>query len=402
MLYFSEVYGEKVFTENKHPVGSVRDFLFIPADTPIITKFVVRTLDKKNLIIPAEYFKKNGIGFIVKNNYIQTKNADKETSILYQLQNQQIIDIKGSKLIRVNDVVINENPEYVISGIDIGVLGVFRWIHMARAFASILRRFNIQYKSSFISWSEIQTRDIAKGRIVLKKDIEQLKRFHPEDLAEKLEHSTINNVLKALKVMDSELSARVIADMNIDFQKELFKRFSAQRTGKILSLIDPDEAVDALLLIDENKREAILPFVDTKQRLEIEYLLKHAKTPIGHVMTTEWLAVNVDKTIKAVIEDIKKSTTDFSELSYIYGVNKENQIVGVLDLHKIFLNKAETPFYKIMNQNLVLGRLTTPKEILLRRMLKYNLDSVPIVDEKREIKGIVILHDIAEDLLNRN
>ena len=55
-----------------------------------------------------------------------------------------------------------------------------------------------------------------------------------------------------------------------------------------------------------------------------------------------------------------------------------------------------------MNQNLVLGRLTTPKEILLRRMLKYNLDSVPIVDEKREIKGIVILHDIAEDLLNRN
>lgn len=401
MLYFSEIHNEKIFTENKHPIGNLKDFLFIPADTPLITKFVIRSTDKKTLIIPSEYCRKNGYGFILKNNYVATKVADSETSIMHHLQNQQIIDIKGSKLIRVNDVVINESPSYVISGIDVGILGVFRWIHLARIIADLLRKFSIQYKSSFIPWSEIQPKDIAKGRIVLKKDLEQLKKIHPEDLAERLENSTIHNVLKALKVMDSKLSARVVADMNLDYQKELFKRFSPERAGKILSLIDPDEAVDALLLIDETKRQAILPYVDKKQKKEIEYLIKHAKTPIGQVMTTEWHAINADMTIRTVVDSIKKETSDFSELVYVYGVNRENQIVGALDLHMLLLQKPEIPFYKVMNQNLVLGRLTTPKEILLRRMLKYNLNSIPIVDEKRTIIGIVILHDIAEDLLKR-
>ncbi len=401
MLYFSEFFGDKVFTQNKQFVGKVADLMFLPLETPLITKFLIKTDNQSQILVAAQDIKKNGKGFILKQDFITFEKKEDELSLLFTLQNQQVIDLNGEKIIRVNDVIVSDAPEFIISGIDVGILGVFRWIGLARWIASLLRRFSIQYKSSFIPWDEIQTKQLASRRIVLKKDQERLKKIHPEDLAEHLGHATIQNVLKSLKIMDTELSARVIADLKLDYQKEILLTFSPQRSGQILSLIDPDEAVDALLVLEKNKREAILPFIEKSQRGEVEYLLKHAKSPIGHMMTTEWCAVDSDLTVKTVIEKIRKETTDFSELSDIYATNSQKQLVGVLDLHSLLLQRPEIPFYKVMNQNLIVGRLTTPKEILLRRMLKYNLNAMPIVDENRTIIGVVLLHDIAEDLLQK-
>ena len=76
-------------------------------------------------------------------------------------------------------------------------------------------------------------------------------------------------------------------------------------------------------------------------------------------------------------------------------------MVGALHLHELLLNKPDVPLYRFMNQNLILGRLTTPKEIILRRMLKYHIYAIPIVDENRALLGIVSLQDISEDIINQ-
>lgn len=240
----------------------------------------------------------------------------------------------------------------------------------------------------------MQSKEISKGRIVLKKEQEKVKTLLPEDLAEHLEHATIQNVLKALKVMDKETSARVIADLSLDFQKEVLRRYSAERAAQILSLLDPAEGVDALLAIDKTKRKEILHFVEPAKRKKIEHLVHLSKTPIGHLLTSNYLAMPSDSLVKQVIDAIHSGPEDFSELLYVYFVNKENQIVGVLSLYELLLQKFDTPVYKVMNQNLILGRLTTPIEIVLHRILKYKLYAMPIVDEDRHILGVVSLQDI--------
>jgi magnesium transporter len=398
MLYFSELFGEKVFTEKKTYVGKVKDFLFLPVATPLITKLIV-TFHGKEILVPIKHVHKNGIGFVIDTNYTQSVKSEEEVSLLNNLQNQQIIDIDGVKIIRVNDVIISDAPEFVVSGIDIGALGVFRWIGAAKIVATILSRFGATYKSEFIPWSDIQPEGVGKKRIVLKKELEKLKKIHPEDLAEHLEQATIRNVIKALHVMDKDTSARVIADLNLDYQKEILGRYSAEHAGQILSLIDPDESVDALLVLEKAKREEILPFIEKNKRKQIEFLLHHAKTPIGHLMTTDYLSLPADITIKTAIEKIKNQTAEFSELMYVYAVNKDTQIVGVLNLHELLLQKVDSPLFKVMNQNLILSRLTTPKEIVLRRMLKYHIYAMPIVDENRVLLGIVSLQDISEDIV---
>jgi CBS domain-containing protein len=350
------------------------------------------------LSIPVQYIKKNGIGYIIRDDYVNEVKIETETSLLGKLLNQQIVDVDGTEVIRVNDVVISDVPDYTISGIDIGILGVFRWVGGAKLVSRLLAGLNIHYKSDFIPWSEIEDNELAKGRIVLKSEKEKLKKIHPEDLAEHLEHANIRNVLRALRVMDEKMSARVIADLNVDYQREIFQRFSAENAGNILSLIHSDEAADVLLSLDVQKREEILEHIQKGKKQPILHLLAHAKTPIGHLLSTEYLAVPSDFSVKAALDQVKNNTDGFEELLYVYLTNKDNQIVGVVNLHQLILQKPEELLYKIMNQNLVLGRLSTPKEILLRRMIKYDIYAIPIVDEKRSLLGIVSLQDINEDM----
>lgn len=399
MLYFSELYKDKVFTENKQYLGKIVDLLFLANETPLITKFVIKTKSGQTLYVPRQFVRKNGIGFILKNNYEEKEKKDNEFSVLYQLQDQQIVDIDGAKVIRVNDVIIHDAPDFAISGIDIGFIGLFRWVGLARPLLALFHFLHIHTASDFIPWSEIVPSEVANNRIVLKSEQEKLKKLHPEDLAEHLEHATIQNVLRSLKVMDEEMSARVIADLNVDYQREIFRRFSPQHAGEILSLIEADEAVDVLLSLDASKREEIINFIDKDKKKHILHLLHLAKTPIGHLMSAEYITVSSDMTVKEVLNKIKKDSADFSELEYVYAVNKDEQIVGVETLHELLLQKSDMPFYRIMNQNLILGRLTTPKEIALRRMIKYSIYALPIVDENRKLLGVVSLQNVAEDLV---
>lgn len=402
MQYFSEISGKKVFTQDKNYVGKVTDLLFLPSATPLVTKFVVKTNKGKTVIISDQEVRKNGVGFIVDNNFKQEKKTEDEVSLLNKLQNHQIVDVSGAKVIRVNDVVISDVPDYTISGIDIGVLGVFRWIGAAKFLSNLLRKLNIHFSSDYIPWSQIVAGDIANGRIVLKSEKERLKKIHPADLVEYLEHATIRNVLKSLRVMDESLSARVVADLNVDYQREIFQRFNPSQAGKILSLIPSDDAVDVLLSLDIQKREKILEHIKRGKKGPILYLLAHAKTPIGHLMNTEYITVPSDVTAKTALAKAKKDSQDYTELLYVYAVNKKNQIVGVCNLHELIIQKLDDSIYKFMNQNLVLGRLTTPKEILFRRMVKYKLYAIPIVDDNRELLGIISLQDILEEEFEDN
>jgi CBS domain-containing protein/sporulation protein YlmC with PRC-barrel domain len=401
MVYFSTLKDTKIFTQDKQYLGKIIDLLFLPVKTPLVTKFVVKTKTGKVLYIPVQHINKNGIEFTIVNNYYTEEKAENEISLLSKVQNQQIVDIKGTEVIRVNDVVINDIPDYTISGIDIGILGIFRWIGAAKFVAKLLSHLNIRYKSDFVPWSEIEEKELANNRIVLKSEKEKLKKIYPEDLAEHLEHATVRNVLRSLRVMDKELSARVVADLNVDYQREIFQRFSAEHSGEILSLIDADEAVDVLLSLDSGRRKNILAHIKDDKKAPILHLLHHAKTPIGHLMTTEYLSVYADTSVKNTLDKLRKNTSEYSELLYIYVINKNEQIVGVINIHELLMQPSDMPLYKIMNQNLVLGRLTTPKEIVLRRLIKYNLYALPIVDENRKLLGIVPLQNIAEDIFEK-
>lgn len=399
MLYFSELQGKNAYTEDMIKVGKLEDMIFKASEKATITKLVIRSLKKEVLIIPLENILNINKNIIIKKEYNVSELQEDELFVLKNILDKQIIDFIGNKVVRVNDVVIQDKKEMYVSGVDIGIFGILRRFNLEDFALNFLRFFNIRISQKFLSWVDVQPLELAKGKVRLKKEEEKLEKLRPEDLADYLEQTNIVNVRRILGILDEEFGAEVIENLTINYQIELFKHFTSLKASKILSLIEPDEAVDILLAFPKKRREDILSLFSNNKRREIEHLLNLSKTPIGDILTTEYVTVSPEMVIKEVSKLVRKENFDFASIYYIYVVNNDNQFVGVFDLYDLVFQHPDTPVYKFMTQNVIAAYLTTPREIVLKKMLKYKLLAIPIINKDKNILGVVTFDDISEFIL---
>lgn len=401
MLYFSELRGKKVITEDRIETGILEDIVFLAEDTSFITKFVIR--DKKNnkVIIPIDFLKSINKEIIINKNYLHEEISENELFVLKNLLDKQIIDLSGNKIVRVNDVAIQDKPNYYIAGVDIGLLGVLRNFKLDNFLIRVTSLLNIKLSPRFLSWAEIQPLELSRGHVKLKKKEEKITKLRPEDLAAYLDETNISNVIKFINILDEEKAAKVISNLNINYQTALFKDFAPQRAAKVISIIDPDNAVDILLTLPRHKFEEILNYVPDKEKKEILHLFKYSKTSIGELITSEFITANPEDKIYELYDKIKKETDNFYYCNNIYIINKKNQLVGVINLHELIMHNLNTQLYKIMTQNVIVLHLTTPKEIAIMKMLKYRLHALPVIDDEKKLVGIVTLDDLANFILKK-
>lgn len=399
MIYFSEVVNKKVFTQDRRYIGRLRDFIFTATEKPDITKLLIKDNDKKTILLPIKDLIKINSVITIKSNYEVVNLGDNELFVLKNLLDKQIIDIRGNKIVRVNDVFIQNKPILSVAGVDIGLMSLLRWIGLDKLAIRMIRLLHVSWHPKTLSWTDIQPLELARGRVKLKIEDEKLERVRAEDLADHLEKTTVANTRKVLNTLDKEFAADVISNLNISYQTALFTDFSPERAAKVISLIDPDEAVDILLTMSESKRLKILSLLEEEKKKDILYLLDLAKTPIGDLITPEFIKVPTDMTVRKIIDQIKKEAGNFSQLNYVYMINSRNQLVGVCNLHELILEDLDTPAYKFMNQNMIVIHLTTPEEIAIKKMLKYKLYALPVIDNEKNLLGIVTLDDIMEFVL---
>jgi len=402
MLYFSEIVGKKVYTEDNIYVGYLEDMIFLVAENPIVTKIVIKNQAKEKLIISTDYLQKINKIIRIEKEFLGTNLEENELYLVKNLLDKQIIDLKGNKVVRVNDVAMQDKEKLSIAGVDVGILGIFRRLRIgADNFFKIASFFNIKLASQFLSWADIQPLELIRGNVKLRKKEEKLEKIRPEDLADYLEKTNVINARKFLKILDTEKAAEVIGNLNINFQTALFKHFQIEKAAKLVSFLDPDEAVDVLLTLSKKKRDEVMEKLNPQVRSKITHLLELSKEPIGSLLTTEYLTVGPEDTVRHIVEKIKTETKDFSSLYNIYAVNKENQLIGVVSLHEVMKEDLDMPLYKFMTQNLIVIHLTTPAEIAMKKFLKYHLSSLPVINQEKRLEGVVNFDDITNYVLDR-
>lgn len=399
MLYFSELKGKRVKTEQGIRLGRLTDLVFLATSQPTVTKLVVDGGHNHLYIIPIQYVKKLNTTITVVDGFSVETIARQELYLRKNLLDQQIIDIRGNKVVRVNDVALQDKPALTIAGVDIGIVGLLRWFGADETFGRILRLLGKTITSRFLSWADIQPLELARGKVMLKKEETKLSRLMPEDLADHLENMSIRNVTRVLSLMDETLAAQVIENLNITYQQNLFKEFAPERSAILIQHMDPDDAVDILLTLTERRRAAIIAHLPEQKNREISSLLSLSHTPIGGLITPEYFTASPEETAMRIRQRIQAETQDFSSLSYVYAVNAQKQLVGVTTLHELLLEHSDTPLYKFLNPSLIVLHLTTPKATAIKRMLKYKLETLPVIDDDKHMLGIVTIDDLAESIL---
>ena len=401
MLYFSEIKGKKVISEDHVLVGYLDDLIFQASEFPQLTKLIIRLPNSQKIIIDIDALIKINHDIIIKKKYNLSKLGENELYLVKNLLDKQIIDIKGHKVIRVNDVVIQYKESWYISGVDVGVLGLLRWIKLEKFFKNLYELFGWKMKSIFLSWADIQPLELARGQVFLKKKEEKLQKIRSEDLADYLEKTTIRNVKKVIDTLNTQYSAEVLQNLNINYQSAIFRSFPPEKAAQFLEVIDSDEVVDILLAVGYKKRQLIIPFLSESKKQEVIYLLDLSKTSIGKLITSEYFYVDSQMTVFQILNRIKTETTDFSSLNYIYVINQEKQLIGVINLHELLLQSNDVVVFKFMTQNVIVVHLTTPEEIAVKKMLKYHLVALPVIDVNKKILGIITLDDVGDFILKQ-
>jgi len=402
MLYFSELDRKKVVTTDGIFIGYLDDIIFLLDNRPKITKIVVDFNGQKTIINADAVHKFNSIVRIAKF-YTQAELAENELFVKRNILDKQVIDISGNKIVRANDVIIHEQInlsshlyECYISGVDIGLIGILRRLHIEHFMTKLIHIFGITIISSFLSWADIQPLDLARGSIRVKKEETKLQNIRPEDLADHLEQTNEINIKKFLKLLDRDFAADVISNLNINYQRDLFKNWGTEKSAEILEKLDADVGADILFTLSKKKREEILKNISSKKRTILQSLLSITRTPITKRISSEYIVAEPSETPRDIFKKLRKSAYEYESLDYVYILNKERQLIGVCNLLEILQQNEDVPIYKFMSQNLIEGYLKTPLEMVVYKIIKYRLHALPIVDTNKRLLGIIPFDNISD------
>lgn len=239
---------------------------------------------------------------------------------------------------------------------------------------------------------------LAKGETdALKKFCEET---HPETVAEMLSGLETFEIWSILKLLTVPLRAEIITHFDFDIQVELVTGQNRQDMAQLIEEMPPDDRADLVQRLDENVRDEILPLIAKAEREDIRKLLEYKEGTAGAVMSTEYAALKPSITIAEAIENLRAQAAGRETIYYVYIVDDDRRLIGFVSLKDLIIAKPFSKVSEIMHKDVISINVNEDQEEAARRIQKYDLIAIPVVDEKNALVGI-ITHDDALDIITQ-
>ena len=405
-LYASELLGGPVIDRFEDKIGRVEDIVIEPQDQfPKVTGLVLRSSGgrhKKVLLLPEI----NLIG----RKFISTRAGIKETpfaelregSVLVKrdLMDKQIVDIHGSKVVRVNDLKIAKIGEEVrLIAADVGVKGVLRRLKLEQLASLLLSFFNIKMKEDLIGWNYVEPLQTDLARIKLVVPYKGMSELHPSDIASIISQVHTDEKTAIFESLTTDTAAEALHELEPRIQAFLIGVLDTKKALAILEKMPSDEAADVLGDLPEEKTEEFLQLMKKKKAQEIQELLKHDDETAGGLMTTDVVTLEPGNTVAKTIEKLRELAPGAETIYYLYVTDEGGHLLGVLTLRGLIISKEDALVGDIMNTKIITVRPEMNRRQVADVISKYNLLAVPVVDKLNRILGIITVDDVVDYII---
>ncbi len=237
-------------------------------------------------------------------------------------------------------------------------------------------------------------------RLFMRGSHENIKRMitklRPAESAELLAHIRRSDQIRFLQLLfEVRMAAPTIRELPAELAKDLINEFKDGTISEIVRRMSPDDAVDLLGYLPEERQEQILGQLTEKERWTLERLRLYDEDTAGGRMTTEYIAFSQEMTSAEALDELREKH-DKSDLLYIYVVDEVNHLTGLLPWRNLVFASGEEKIKDLMVYDPVNIQPDTPQEDVAKLVSDFDLLAVPVVDEEHKILGVVTFDDIME------
>jgi sporulation protein YlmC with PRC-barrel domain len=403
LLFFTELMGMPVLDLKGRRIGRVKDAALVPLEQASrIDRYLVGGGDawlsvRHDQI--AQIGRETGI-CLSDELLIPYHEDDCILRIARDLLDQQIIDVTGRKVVRVNDVTMEIREEgghsalHVVE-VDVGLRSFMRRLLQGGMPTAWIRRLQEPIPPSSIRWelcNVIESDPLRRLRLAISYD--RLEELHPADLADIVEDLSPAEREAIFETIDSEVAADALSEIDPKMQASILESLEPEKAADIVEEMAPDEAADALSELHDDTSEEILGEMEAESKTEVEELLEFEEDTAGGMMNTEYVALPEAATVADALVALRANEDLLEQLNTIFLVDASERLVASIPLARLFVAPADTPLTELASDPLIQAPVGKSQNRVAEQFDKYNLLTLPVVDEEGKLAGVITADDI--------
>jgi len=400
-FYLSEIVGRRIYLKSRS-IGKLKDLVIqenagkIPEVTHMLVHqpygdpLLLIPWDKITLIsnteIVSEITSTEGYELNPEEVYIFLKDY---------ILDKKILDMDDHEIEVVYDVkLLFQNERLFVTEVDFNRFRILRRMGFKK-----LANYLAKYKEgSSISWLYVQplpdTIGSFEGNVKLNVLKENINDIHPVDLADILEELDGNQRMAVFNQIEPELASDTLEEVEPRVQRELIRSMEKERAAELINEMSPAQVADILSALPASEADEIIEFVDSENKQRVQQMIDKHDENIMLYSTQQVIKRPHDTVVRDVINNYREVAGDMDVIMYVYVVNEENILQGVVDLRELIAAEPDQTLGEIMTDSLITFSPDETLQDAVEMFERYSFRAIPITDDHDTLLGVVSYHDI--------
>src|ERR1700675_1173420 len=404
-IYATELMGAEAYDAQGNFVGRVREFFIDPSQaTNRLSHFLISRGRFQPLLARHDQvatFAPGTLRLNVGERALELYEPNESLlAVRKDLMDQQIIDTRGRKVVRVNDVDLTEmktngNVELRVTQVDVGLPGAVRRLLQGVVSPSMIRKLQRKLPQSAIRWEFVNLIESDPlRRVKLRITHEKLEDLHPADLAEIMEDLSAAERQGIIASLDEQTAAAVLAELDERLTTQIVEKLDPEKAADILEEMAPDAAADLLADLPKETSDELLGEMPGQEASEVRELLSFDESTAGGMMNSEFVFVGEMSTRDEVLAWMRTQELNLEQVDSVVLVDAAAKFTGTVPVARLLLAAGEQPMVELRLEPLLGISASVDEDDVFELFDKYNLRTLTVVSNENRPIGMITVDDV--------
>ncbi|MDI6779681.1 MAG: magnesium transporter [Bacteroidota bacterium] len=221
--------------------------------------------------------------------------------------------------------------------------------------------------------------------------------LHPADIAEIINHlKEVDDREFIFNLLDVTTAGEVLLELDTGIRQELLQTLSQERISLLVGQLESDDAADIIAELSDKMADTVLRGMPAEDSAEVQELLRYPEDTAGGIMATEVVTVNVHDTVHQAMDKVREAAKEIDDINVLYAVDDASILCGTLTLKDLITNSPRQRIQKAMSADIISVNVMTDQEEVANIMQKYDLISIPVVNDQNQLVGRITIDDVVD------